>query len=133
VPLLPTLAMVLEQYREHSGKHLTGPIFRTANNTPIDPNNLLRDRMQPAFEKAKITFWSGWHGLRRGLATNLHHLGVQDKTIQAILRHSNVSVTQACYIKAANRDSVRALESLDAVLCPSCALESANPVTLQVQ
>ena len=67
-----------------------------------------------------------------GWLSNLHHLGVQDKTIQAILRHSNVSVTQACYIKVANQDSVRALESLDAVLCPSCALESVNPVTLAV-
>ena len=27
---------------------------------------------------------------RRGLATNLHQLGVADKDIQAILRHSNV-------------------------------------------
>ena len=29
-------------------------------------------------------------------------------TIQAILRHSNVAVTQACYIKIAGQDSVRA-------------------------
>ena len=28
--------------------------------------------------------------------------------IQAILRHSNVAVTQACYIKIAGQDSVRA-------------------------
>ena len=133
VPLLPSLAQVLAQYRAHSGNHLTGPIFRTATGSPIDPNNLLRDRMQPAFKKAKITFWSGWHGLRRGLASNLHRLGVQDMVIQRILRHSNVSVTQACYIKTANQDSVRALESLDAVLCPTCALESANPATLQLQ
>ena len=29
--------------------------------------------------------WQGWHPFRRGLATNLHDLGVPDKTIQAIL------------------------------------------------
>jgi integrase len=133
VPLLPSLAQVLAQYRAHDGNHVTGPIFRTVNGTPIDPNNLLRDRMQPAFRKAGISFWSGWHGLRRGLASNLHRLGVQDMVIQRILRHSNVSVTQACYIKTANQDSVRALESLDAVLCPTCALESAKPQTLQLQ
>ena len=67
------------------------------------------------------------------LARNLHALGADDLTIQRILRHSNVSVTQACYIKTANQDSVRALESLDAVLCPSCALESVKPQTLQLQ
>ena len=82
---------------------------------------------------AGILFWSGWHGLRRGLASNLHRLGVQDMVIQRILRHSNVSVTQACYLKTANQDSVRALASLDAVLCPACVLESATPQTLQLQ
>jgi hypothetical protein len=30
--------------------------------------------------------WHGWHGFRRGLATNLHQLGVAGKTIQRILR-----------------------------------------------
>jgi hypothetical protein len=34
--------------------------------------------------------WHGWHAFRRGLATTLHRLRVPDKTIQAILRHSNV-------------------------------------------
>jgi integrase len=67
VPLLPSLAQVLAQYRAHGRNPLTGPIFRTANGTPLDPNNILRDRMQPAFKKARIAFWQGWHGLRRGL------------------------------------------------------------------
>ena len=48
---------------------------------------------------ATLPEWHGWHAFRRGLATNLHELGVPDKVIQKILRHSNVSVTQACYIK----------------------------------
>lgn len=53
VPLLPSLAQVLEQYREQNGKHIIGPIFRTRTGNPIDPNNLLRDRMKPAFKKRK--------------------------------------------------------------------------------
>jgi integrase len=64
---------------------------------------------------------------------NLHHLGVQDKTIQAILRHSNVAITQGAYIKTVNADSVRALASLDAVLCSTCALESAQTAVAQLQ
>ena len=59
VPLLPSLAQVLAQYRAHDGNPVTGPIFRTANGTPLDPNNILRDRMQPAFKKAGIAFWQG--------------------------------------------------------------------------
>jgi integrase len=39
----------------------------------------------------------GWHAFRRGLATNLHALGVDDKTSQAILRHSNVGLTMNVY------------------------------------
>jgi integrase len=133
VPLLPSLAQVLAQHRARDGNPTTGPMFRTFSGSALDPNNVLRDKMQPAFKRVGITFWEGWHGLRRGLASNLHRLGVQDMVFQRILRHSNVSVTQACYIKTANQDSVRALASLDAVLCPTCALESAKPHTLQLQ
>jgi len=48
VRLLPSLAQVLAQYRAHDGNRVTGPIFRTGNGTPLDPNSVLRDRMQPA-------------------------------------------------------------------------------------
>ena len=57
--------------------------------------------------------WHGWHAFRRGLATNLHDLGVDDKTIQAILRHSNVAVTQACYIKTLPKQSIAAMQKLE--------------------
>ena len=50
---------------------------------------------------------------RRGLATNLHRFGVADKVIQAVLRHSNVAVTQACYIKTAGADAIEAMRSLE--------------------
>ncbi len=50
-------------------------------------------------ETLPLPQWHGWHAFRRGLATNLHALGVDDETIERILRHSNVSITQKCYIK----------------------------------
>jgi hypothetical protein len=34
---------------------------------------------------------------------------VDDKTIQAILRHSNVAVTQACYIQSLPEHSIKNL------------------------
>jgi integrase len=43
--------------------------------------------------------WKGWHGFRRGVASKLNRLGEDDSVIQAILRHSNVAVTQRCYTK----------------------------------
>jgi integrase len=53
--------------------------------------------------------WRGWHAFRRGLTTNLHALGIPDKEIRAILRHSNIAVTQSCYIKALTESQVSAM------------------------
>jgi integrase len=53
-----------------------------------------------------------WHAFRRGLATNLHTLGVDDKTIQAILRHSNVGLTMNIYVKSVNESQVSAMDAL---------------------
>lgn len=58
--------------------------------------------------------WNGWHAFRRGLATNLHTLGVDDKTIQAILRHSNVALTINVYIKSVTESQVNAMDVLEA-------------------
>ena len=71
----------------------------------------LRDVITP-----KLLFhgvkWHGWHAFRRGLATNLHALGVTDKIIQRILRHSNVAVTQARYIKGTDQEMDAAMAKL---------------------
>jgi len=57
--------------------------------------------------------WRGWHAFRRGLATNLHDLGVDDHTIKAILRHSSVTVTQRSYIKSLPKHSIDAMNTFD--------------------
>jgi hypothetical protein len=48
---------------------------------------LARDVVRQALAKANLC-WHGWHAFRRGLATNLHWLGVSDKVILQILRHA---------------------------------------------
>jgi len=68
---------------------------------------------------------AGWHGFRRGLATNLYRLGVSDKTIQAIPRHANVSTTMNLYVKAVGSDAVAAMQALDRVLCNDYATDQA--------
>ena len=62
--------------------------------------------------------WYGLHAFRRGLATNLHELGIHDIVIQAILRHSNVSVTRLAYIKNDGVDpqSLAAMEVLESAV-----------------
>lgn len=56
---------------------------------------------------------SGWHPFRRGLATNLHDLGTDDITVQHVLRHSNVSITRAAYIKTLPEQTVDAMEQFE--------------------
>ena len=117
VPVIPQLAERLNRLRKAAGDQVGGLMFPAAHNKdvisplPIDLDALARDVIIPLLLSHNLT-WHGWHAFRRGLATNLHHLGVQDKVIQRILRHSNVAVTQACYIKTADADVQRAMEQL---------------------
>jgi integrase len=81
----------------------------------------------------RLPGWRGWHAFRRGLATNLHDLRVDDKTIQSILRHSNIAVTQKCYIKSLPKQSQATMELLESALCAERAPKtdsepSAKPV-----
>lgn len=69
------------------------------------------------FERdAQVPIWQGWHAARRGLGTNLYRLGVPDKVIQAILRHSNVNVTLDYYIKPQSPDVIAAMSKFEAEL-----------------
>jgi integrase len=90
-------------------------LLDAAKLTPISPQNVLRDVIAPALERAKIE-WHGFHAFRRGLATNLRALSVDDLTIKEILRHSDVSVTRASYIKRVDEKSVEAMDKLEAEL-----------------
>jgi hypothetical protein len=56
--------------------------------------------------------WEGWHGFRRGLATNLERIGVRDAIAAMILRHSNDRVTRKHYIKPPSREAVSAMRQL---------------------
>jgi len=60
--------------------------------------------------------WHGWLAFRRGCATNLHRLGVDDWTIAEILGHEDVMVTRKNYIKADNEKTQAAMEMFQAKL-----------------
>jgi integrase len=74
--------------------------------------------------------WHGWHAFHRGLATNLHQLGVADKTIQAIVRHSNVGLTMNIYVKTVAESQVTAMDALSEKLgiCTELATPAKGPV-----
>jgi integrase len=139
VPVIPRLKVMLDAHRERS-KTATGPMFVNQAGKPVCLNNLLRRSILPALQRCAVCHesrtahdndnheykpdtslpqWHGWHAFRRGLATNLHRLGVDDKTIQAILRHSNLATTMNIYVKTVSADSVAAMNALDSFL--TCA------------
>ena len=137
IPIIPKLAAKLEAHRARLGKPKTGPIFPNGAGNALDPDSLLRRVILPALEVCEVCSkpesehgratheyernkvlpaWRGWHAFRRGLATNLNRLGVDDLVIQRILRHSNVAVTQACYIKTVSEDAKAAMQKLETAL-----------------
>jgi len=104
VPVIPILRRALELHRKAS----PGKVYIFAGErrgTPLNLDNLSRRVIQPKVGDK----WKGWHAFRRGLATNLYTLGVSDKTIQAILRHANVSTTQTHYIVVESEKSRAAM------------------------
>jgi integrase len=115
VPVIPQLAAYLDAHRKASGNPGTGPIFRNGLGRPLSLDWLYWDHMRDVLKKAGVR-WRGWHAFRRGLASNLNRLGVDDSVIQAILRHSNVAVTQTHYIKTALPDAVAAMEKFSDAL-----------------
>jgi len=112
VPVVAQLAQRLELHRSLSGNPANGFMFPSPTGKPVNMDALARDVIVPLATKAGVQ-WHGWHAFRRGLATNLYRLGVSDKTIQRILRHANVGVTQACYIKTADSDAAAAMQQFE--------------------
>lgn len=112
VPVIPRLASMLDAYRRVPA---TGYIFESRSGRPLDLDNLARREIVTIFTVNQIP-WLGWHAFRRGLATNLHSLGVDDKTIQGILRHSSLSTTQAIYIKVLPSDAQAAMARLESMM-----------------
>jgi integrase len=109
IPLLPIVATALEEHRAanpgtvwvfqrpYGGKPLNMANLGTAIKTTLKDNDVQ---------------WHGWHALRRGFATRLHEAGVQDRIIQALMRHSSTSVTMKHYVKAMPAANIAAMEKL---------------------
>jgi integrase len=127
VPVIPPLAAVLKELKAsvtnapdswmfpasfvRGGEHTT-ELKDSLGQTPLSPANFVRDRLGKTLALAGVK-WEGLHSFRRGLATNLHGLGIQDIDIQAILRHSDVAVTRAAYIKGLPATSKGTMERLN--------------------
>ena len=133
VPVIPQLAQRLSAHRLKCGNPVAGPIFPNSVGRPLDLNACYQREMKDVLKRAGIS-WHGWHGFRRGLASNLNRLGVDDSVIQRILRHSTVATTQNHYIKTALPDAIAAMRQFsEALLCSTCAPDESSKVGPVVQ
>jgi integrase len=98
VPVIRSLAVILEEYRGAMGYPRAGVIFHENDGLPINLDSFTRKVIQPVLQANRIP-WYGWHAFRRSLASNLYATGAQDILVQRILRHAKAHVTRDCYIK----------------------------------
>jgi len=110
--IMPLLRKILVKYKAAFPVSGEGWMFRGEKFLrPLDLDNLSRREIPQHINGA----WFGWHAFRRGLGTRLNEAGVDDKEIQSILRHADISTTQAFYILP-NRERAKAgLKRLGAV------------------
>lgn len=136
VLVISALARRLDKYRAGvtPRPRADAPIFAASRGRALRLNHVLRSAILQVLNRCgechkpedkhvgaeheyrqdeSLPAWRGWHAFRRGLATNLHDLGIDDHTIKAILRHSSVTVTQRSYIKALPKQSVAAMRAFD--------------------
>jgi len=118
IPVIVPLGKLLEKHRQAHGNPQAGFVFLSRHygmgSSPVNMDSLLKWQIKPKLKEVRIK-WCGWHAFRRGLATNLHRLGVPDKTIQAILRHANLSTTMNNYVKSVPADAVAAMHAFEQI------------------
>jgi len=135
VPLIPQLEALLERHRKASGSPASGPIFANGKGKALDLDSLYHRQMKEPFKEAGIE-WEGWHGFRRGLATNLERIGVRESIAAMVLRHSNDRVTRKHYIKPPTLEAIAAMRRLSETvlaldkpkMLPNCSPESPEAV-----
>jgi len=144
VPVIPRLVALLDRHRKTCGNPASGPMFANGKGNPANLNNTLNREILPALDRCgvcrkskadhvaagvshdfrrndNLPRWHGWHAFRRGLASTLYGLGVDDVMVQQILRHKDVQVTRDHYIKTSSDQSIAAMAKLESALSPLCA------------
>jgi integrase len=110
--VMPMLRKVLAAYKQEFPPVGAGWVFRGKKGGPLCLDNLSRRDIPVHINGA----WFGWHAFRRGLGTRLNEAGVDDKTIQSVLRHADISTTMAYYVQPNREAAKRGLQKLTDVL-----------------
>jgi integrase/recombinase XerD len=120
VPVIPTLRKRLDALVRADKRMF--PLFPSAVGTPVDLGNVANRIIKPMLEAHGLR-WKGWHAFRRGLATRLKDMGVDDMTIMRIIRNGDVQTTRKHYIKIIPAHVEAAMEALEKRLCAGTVQE----------
>ena len=144
VPLHPLLAEFMLRWKQKTPYSQPGdwvfPSFRLKGKQPRVANMLVEDHLRPAAVKAGVLSSHrdvggllvdddprrfGFHNLRHSLASFLIRIRTDPKTVQTLLRHSDVKLTLQFYTHAVSRDRMAAAgKMLAAILSHAAADQS---------
>jgi integrase len=118
VAIPPDIAKDLNEWRKWCpDPRPEGWIFSSPRKAHINPGFWRKTVLIPAGKAAgipKLTF----HGFRRGFATEAHKQGINDKTIQAQLRHASASTSRDIYMQAIPAVQREAVEKFSKIVNP---------------
>jgi hypothetical protein len=97
------------------GDPSSGVMFHSGGGEPMDLDKLAQLVIRPVVELIGME-WYGWHGFRRGIASNLYELGADEKIVQRVLRHAKAHVTKERYIKAFDPAVLAAMKRMETTL-----------------
>ncbi len=115
VPVIRHLVEILSAYRSSVGNPAAGVMFHSGGGEPMDLDKLAQLVIRPVVELIGME-WYGWHGFRRGIASNLYELGADEKIVQRVLRHAKAHVTKERYIKAFDPAVLAAMKKMETTL-----------------
>jgi integrase len=127
VPIIEPLRVVLDAVKPENASSW---MFPNTIGGALDLDNLADRVIKPVLKKANGLKWKGWHAYRRGLATNLHQLGVSHIVIQAIRRHEDIRTTQRSYIKTVPQVVTAAMKRLEAQIACTAVVQQQPPSNL---
>lgn len=90
-------------------------VFLSSNGNPIKNSTYNKD-LDRICRKAGLEHFS-MHTLRHTFATRCAELGMNPKTLQAILGHSNINVTMDIYVHCTSDQKARELKNIEGFLC----------------
>lgn len=120
IALGKTLVPLLSAHRERmkaEGQDMgpDGLVFPATNGEPIRRQNLLRDVLYPALERARLPRVT-WHQLRHSLATNLIEAGEPVEVVSRLFGHADTTITQRTYSKAFARRERQTANAVDKMI-----------------